>query len=117
MPARKVIDKELLFKIARLGCSQEECADIVGCSVDTLHRRYADVLASARASRNLSIRRAQMVRAIKYKSDRMLIYLGQIYCGQKVTDDEGGLSQILAGILAEHRERKESQNGCHPAER
>lgn len=36
------IDEELLEKLTKLHLSDKVIADCVGCSVDTLHRRFAD---------------------------------------------------------------------------
>jgi hypothetical protein len=52
------------------------------------------VLVRARAHAKMSIRRAQYVRAIRDKSDKMLIFLGKCYLGQC----RGGASEIAEAI-------------------
>ena len=41
---QKVIDEETVKKLAALNCSMEEIGHIVGCSIDTLERRFAAVI-------------------------------------------------------------------------
>jgi hypothetical protein len=38
------LDANLIEKLASVGCTNESIAIQVGCSVDTLDRRYADVI-------------------------------------------------------------------------
>lgn len=54
---RKVIDEALLRKLAVIHCTQEEMASVVGVSVDTLHRRYAEQIKSGRDEGKMSLRR------------------------------------------------------------
>lgn len=76
------IDVEQVKKLARIGCTQAEIAEILGCSQQTISDRFSVEYASARASLKMSVRRAQVYRGIKAKSDTMLIHLGKVYCGQ-----------------------------------
>lgn len=78
----KPLDAEQVWKLARIGCTQAEIADILGCSTDTLQRRFAAEMARGIADRRMSLRRAQFVRAVKDRSDKMLIHLGQTELGQ-----------------------------------
>ena len=98
---QKPIDPAKVVKLGKLGCTQEEISDILGCSVDTLHRRFAAELARARALRKMSIRRAQTIRAVRDRSDTMLVHLGRVELGQVVGQDAGTLREILADLLAQ----------------
>jgi hypothetical protein len=102
---KKPIDADLVEKVARLGCTLEEIGDIVGCSVDTLERRFADTIARARAHRKMSLRRAQTVRAIRDRSDAMLIHLGKHELGQRDDGEGGALREVLAGLLGGRDDR------------
>jgi hypothetical protein len=101
---RKAIDPEQVLKLGRLGCTNAEIADILGCSDDTLERRFAGELASARASRKMSLRRAQTYRAVRDRSDTMLIHLGKHELGQNDAQEQSGmtreqLDEVLAAII------------------
>jgi AraC-like DNA-binding protein len=97
---KKPIDPAQVVKLGRLGCTQEEIADILGCSADTLQRRFAAELARARGLRKMSLRKAQTIRAIRDRSDTMLIHLGRTELGQVIGRDAGTLREILADLLA-----------------
>lgn len=53
------LDIELLKKHAQLHCTMKEMAYLHGCSVDTLERRYADLIKAEQAKGQLSLRRSQ----------------------------------------------------------
>ena len=85
----KPIDGEMIERLAALFASQEDIALIVGCSVDTLARRYADVIAKGRAHARTSLRRAQFEVAIK-GNPYMLAWLGKQILGQADRLDHTG---------------------------
>jgi hypothetical protein len=99
-PPRR-IDPEQVRKIAQLGCTQEEIGDILGCSPKTLRRRFRAELTRGRAEGRISLRRAQYKRALKDRSDRMLIWLGRVELGQSAPRDSGVLHELLAELLSE----------------
>lgn len=81
---------EQVNECARIGCTGEEIASILGCSYDTLERRVketfempcAEYLKSQRGEVCASLRRTQLRLALK--GDRtMLIWLGKQLLGQK----------------------------------
>ena len=78
----KPIDADQVYKLARLGCTQDEIADVFGVDQATISRRFASEFARARGECRISLRRAQFRRAIKDRSDSMLIHLGRVYLGQ-----------------------------------
>jgi hypothetical protein len=74
-----------------------DIALIVGCSVDTLERRFADVIETGRADVRKSLRRKQVELAMK--GDRtMLIWLGKQLLGQR---DEQRLEHA-GGVTVTH---------------
>lgn len=87
----KEIDGEQVYKLAKLGCTQEEIADFFGCARSVITVRFATEYTRARSGWKQSLRRAQTIRAIKDRSDNMLIHLGKSYLGQdpkKPSNDE-----------------------------
>jgi AraC-like DNA-binding protein len=79
---RKPIDAEQVYKLARIGCTQAEIADVLGCSQAVISERFRSEFATARADWKTSLRRAQTIRAIRDRSDNMLIHLGKAHLGQ-----------------------------------
>lgn len=92
MGRKKVkIDYDTVKNLAKICCTQEEIASVMGCSVKTLQRRrqfnkaYQDGLNEARAS----LRRLQWKKALE-GSVPMQIFLGKNILGQrdKFPEDE-----------------------------
>lgn len=75
------IDPILVEKLASIQCTMIEIAAVVGCSVDTLERRFADVIARAREKGKTSLRRMQWKSADE-GSVPMQIWLGRNILGQ-----------------------------------
>jgi hypothetical protein len=100
--AKKQINPDQVFKLARIGCTNEEIGTILGCSADTLERRYAGDLETGRSNRRSSLRRKQFQLAMK--GDRtMLIWLGKQDLGQKemrdvTSHEEGPPKEIVVQI-------------------
>lgn len=75
------IDKEAVFKLAKMHCTMEEMAGFFGCSVDTLERRFADVIDKGRQEGKMKLRDLQLQAANK-GNVVMLIWLGKQILGQ-----------------------------------
>lgn len=75
------IDESVVEKLASIQCTMIEIAAVVGCSVDTLERRFADTIKTGRAKGRSSLRRLQWEAAQK-GSNAMLIWLGKQLLGQ-----------------------------------
>lgn len=67
--------------MAVVGATNTEIADFLECSVDTLTRRFADILSKSRAELRLRLRRLQLAAALS-GDVRMLIFLGKQYLSQ-----------------------------------
>src|ERR1039458_2074012 len=67
--------------MARIACSQETIATIVGLSVDTLKNRFSDVLDRGRAQMALTLLQKQFRVGVDKENVQMLIHLGKNYCG------------------------------------
>lgn len=76
------IDEQLVENLAAIHCTMEEIASVCGCSVDTLERRFADVIKRAREKGKSSLRRLQWQAAQK-GNVTMLIWLGKQLLNQK----------------------------------
>jgi hypothetical protein len=103
------INTEQVKKLAAIGCTNEEIAHIVGCSHDTLARRFKDVLTAGRSVGKMSLRRKQWDVALA-GNVTMLIWLGKQVLGQsdkqeikaetdsnkRITFNWGSAPQIIA---------------------
>ena len=85
---RKEIDKSTFEKLCMIQCTEEEIADVIECSVDTINRwckrtykkTFAEIYKKYSASGKKSLRRMQF--ALAEKSPAMAIWLGKQYLGQ-----------------------------------
>lgn len=79
---RKVLDREMVVKLAAMFCTVDEIAACLEVSKDTIERRCKAELESGRQKGKASLRRKQY--ALAMDGDRvMLIWLGKQYLGQK----------------------------------
>ncbi len=79
---KKIIDYNLVSKLANIMCTQEEIASIIDCNVRTLQRdkEFCRVFKKGKESGKMSLRRTQWKLAEKNAS--MAIWLGKQYLGQ-----------------------------------
>lgn len=77
----KQIDAEMVRKLASIFCTMEQIASMVGCSVDTLERRFADVIKNGRDNGKTSLLKKQFEMAMGGNIS-MLIWLGKQHLGQ-----------------------------------
>jgi hypothetical protein len=89
-----VIDGEQVQKLASLGCSARDIAYVVGCSVDTLDRRFAAELDKGRAEGRTTLRRRQWKAAMD-GNVAMLIFLGKSLLGQTDRADVTSLGRSV----------------------
>lgn len=88
------IDPNQVEQLAAIFCTVEEMAAVLGCSKDTLERRFAAPIERGRAKGRSSIRRAQYKVAITKENTSMLIWLGKQYLAQKEKLDEDHPDEI-----------------------
>lgn len=81
-----VIDADLVTSLAEIHCTYDEIAAVVGCSTDTLKRRFADRIEKGREKGKASLRRMQFEKAQEGNAT-MQIWLGKQLLGQR--DDAG----------------------------
>lgn len=79
---RKKIDPNAVKALAQRGAKTSEIADVIGCSPDTLERRFAAEMVKGRADLRMSLREWQ-IQAAKNGNVAMLIWLGKQYLDQK----------------------------------
>jgi hypothetical protein len=78
---KKQIDPEQVKKLAAINCSHEEIGAVLGCSPDTLERRFAAAIKEGRAQGRMSLKRKQFDLAMS-GNVTMLIWLGKQLLGQ-----------------------------------
>lgn len=109
---KKDIDPEQVRKLAAIDCSLAEIASVLKCSVDTLDRRFAEVIKKGREEGCASLKRRQFEVA-QSGNPTMLIWLGKQRLGQSDkasvthTGAEGGpiQTQDVPSTDAEKAER------------
>jgi hypothetical protein len=84
------IDPAQVEALARIACTTPEIATVIGCSEDTLERRFAGVIEKGRAEGKASVRRMQYKAAMS-GNPTMLIWLGKVMLGQKEAVEHGGI--------------------------
>lgn len=78
---KKIVDVELIKNLASIMCTVEEIASMVGVSVDTLERRFADVIKQGKSNGKASLRRLQW-KIAQSGNASMAIFLGKQYLNQ-----------------------------------
>lgn len=88
MPRQKLnFNEKEIANYARLGCSNREIADMLGCDEGTIRKRFSALLAKARGWRKAKLRELQW-KAAEAGNPTMLIWLGKNDLGQ--SDEPGG---------------------------
>ncbi len=77
----KEIDAEQVFKLARLGCTQEEIGEWFDVDHAQISRRFAREFQLGKTECKTSLRRWQIKKA-RSGCTTMLIHLGKVYLGQ-----------------------------------
>ncbi len=75
------LDEKLIEKLATIHCPIKEIAAMLDCSVDTLDRNYADLIAKGREKGKSTLRRTQWNAAMS-GNVVMMIWLGKQLLGQ-----------------------------------
>lgn len=102
------INPEQVRKLAGIGCTNVEIADIVGCSHDTLARRFKDELADGRSHGKASLRRKQWNVALS-GNVTMLIWLGKQILGQSDKQEIVQTGPIFIDLTKKADERGNDQ--------
>lgn len=99
------IDGKLVEKLAGIGAKNTEIADFVGCSVDTLDRRFAEEIRKGRANLKMSVRRWQLKYAEQGNS-ALLIWLGKQMLGQRDTIEVSSETPLSITMNYERKKKK-----------
>jgi len=84
----KTIDRDLVYKLACIQCSDQEIAEVVGTTAANLRKRFASLLEKGKQEGKKSLRRAMWEKAINGDS-RVQIYLSKQYLGMRDTPEDG----------------------------
>jgi len=76
-------NKDTVFKMAQVGCTDKEQAHILSISETNLRGKFRKQIDEGRSQLRRSLRRAQLDAAINGKNPTMLIWLGKNYLGQR----------------------------------
>lgn len=79
---KKIIDEELLRKLARIHCTTSEIASVLGCQRDLVERRYTAIIKEEMDKGCMSLKRKQFEVALG-GNVTMLIWLGKIFLKQR----------------------------------
>ncbi len=114
---RKQIDAKQVEILASFGHNLSEIGLVVGCSHDTLQRRFALPIKKGQVELHISLRQAQYKSAIQNLNVTMLIWLGKQYLGQRnepaSTTQDDQLEEIIRNQRAYYAAlvRKRGNNG------
>lgn len=75
--------RQEVMGMAKIGCTDEEIADILQVSEGRIHKFFRLELDTGRANIRAAIRKAQLEKALSEKCTKMLIWLGKMYLGQR----------------------------------
>jgi len=84
----KTIDRELVYRLACIQCSDQEIAEVVGTTVQTLRKRFGKILDKGKQEGKKSLRRAMYEKALNGDS-RLQIFLSKQYLGMRDTPEDG----------------------------
>lgn len=106
---KKVIDYELVEKLAHIHCTQEEIAEVLGVSVKTLQRNkeFCRIYKKGISSGKMSLRRQQW-KAAERGNTTMLIWLGKQYLEQKDDADMNALKKEELAMKKKEMEKESS---------
>jgi AraC-like DNA-binding protein len=99
---RKQIDEALVEKLAALHCTNDEISSVVGCSPDTLERRFAGTIKRGRDRGRTSLKRWQW-KAAEGGNVTMMIWLGKQYLGQSDKAEALPYKQQDKGVRLKYR--------------
>jgi predicted transcriptional regulator len=91
---RLEIDPKQVKALSSIGCTQEEIAAVMGCTVRTLRNRFAGEMRQGMETMRMSLRRWQYEKA-KGGNVAMLIWLGKQYLGQREKADTTVTEQVV----------------------
>lgn len=93
------IDPELVYDLAKIHCTNEEIASIVGCHRDTLNERFSGIIEKGKHEGRRSLRRYQWG-LVEKGNTQMMMWLGKQILSQrdKFPDEEPKQAQMIVNI-------------------
>lgn len=89
---KKVIDREQVIRLSRIGCTYPEMAAVLECSEATLMRRFASAVKEGKKHLKASLRRWQYAAAAN-GNVAMQIWLGKQFLDQREPKQESLIDQ------------------------
>lgn len=77
------IDEEEVVKLAKLGATNAEIADFMGCSRDVIERRFQAETTKGRTGMKIKLRQAMLRNAIENNNATIQIWLSKQWLGMK----------------------------------
>lgn len=102
---KTVVPPEEVFKLAQLGCKDNEIADWFGITDSTLRYQFTDELTKGREALKQTLRRAQIEVALKGNAT-MLIWLGKNILGQSDNPMDLDKPTVLPWITEQLQDHK-----------
>lgn len=100
------IDLDLVYKLAKIHCTNREIASIVGINIDSLQRLYRDVLEAGREAGKMALRRKMWSSALE-GNPTMMIWLSKQHLGMTdnilVTEDKKPLPWSDDDLVVEEK--------------
>ena len=94
MKKYKTIDRDLVFKLACIQCSDQEIAEVVGTTAGNLRKRFGKILDKGKEEGKKSLRRAMWEKAMNGDT-RVQIFLSKQYLGMRDTPEDGAAKTLL----------------------
>lgn len=94
----KKIDEELLASLAQLHCSMEEMSHIIGVSVDTLERRFADFIEQNRSKGKSTLRR-RMWGLVQKDNLGAMIWLSKQHLGMSEKTEQKIEAEVQSNVI------------------
>ena len=91
---KKDIDPNLVYDLAKIHCTKEEIATILGCSRETLYARFSDVLQKGDDDGKKSLKR-KMHEVAMNGNVTMLIWLSKQRLGHKDRQPEEAPNTVI----------------------
>lgn len=108
---KQLVDPEVVWKLAALGCTDAEICDWFGISSSTLRFNFSSYMVKARSQLKLRLRQAQMNAALG-GSIPMMIWLGKNILGQS----DSGLSDQSKPVLPWNNDTEDKADAVKPNE-
>lgn len=105
------IDEDLLLKLAEIQCTNKEIAYCLGVSIDTLKRRFADLIDKGRSIGNMRLKRAMWKNAIDNEHAVMQIYLSKVLLGYRENSEDAEENAPLPWVQTTSPETEQLNNG------